>query len=516
MKRPILGDPRQKVLWLGPQADASFEDEFAKRGLIIDRCAEEAMGREFRVSAGIVFRFEPARPDAFATQINSFGREAVNHGLLVVALADNDKDFLAMNSILQGVPFDFAILKKVAFPTHEIAEEIARHDPGPGEKQVIITGERVSDEKRMFLCRAFCDCESIAISRLPGGYSADVFCVYAIFRDSRVGPRPLPLFAKVDTKEKILQEWQNYQNIVGHFIPFHARPNLEPDRCFVGLTHGILVGNFVEQSESLWDVAKRGSAQPVIYSLFDEALRGWRLQAYAKEETVAFGTSLFTSLAHLFDVENAILVKRAVDATAFGKVQSPQTIVKTLKANDSIKHRVAPQHGDLHVKNVRARRGEAILIDFNLTRYTGPLVADPACLEVSLVFEVDPPDKHADKATIDNDNESWRTLVESLYKLEYLHRAPPPPKEPGPREWMWACARQIRLIALESQTKDNEYLFTIIFYLMRRASFKDDHGPDKYRKDYAYFLASKLTEDLMSALGKSKEASGGDWAEASK
>jgi hypothetical protein len=172
-----------------------------------------------------------------------------------------------------------------------------------------------------------------------------------------------------------------------------------------------------------------------------------------------------------------------------------------------MRHRVAPQHGDLHVQNVRARRGEAILIDFNSTQFSGPLVADPASLEVSLVFEVE---------ATDQDNEGWRTLVETLYRSEYLHRAPPPPKEPAPREWMWACVRQIRLIALESQTTDREYQVALIMYLMRRASFADESGPDKYRRDYAYFLASRLTDDLVSAIGKTKEASGGDGTEASK
>ncbi len=76
--------------------------------------------------------------------------------------------------------------------------------------------------------------------------------------------------------------------------------------------------------------------------------------------------------------------------------------------------------------------------------------------------------------------------------------------------------RQIRLIALESQTVEREYQFVLILYLLRRASFADGSGPDKYRRDYAYYLASRLTDDLLSALGKTKEASGGDRAEASK
>jgi hypothetical protein len=100
----------------------------------------------------------------------------------------------------------------------------------------------------------------------------------------------------------------------------------------MGLTHGILVGNFVEQSESLWDVAKRGSAQPVIYSLFDEALRGWRLQAYVQGDSAAFQNSLFDSLARLFDAQNPIFAKRTSDATMFGKIRSPEQIAEVLKA----------------------------------------------------------------------------------------------------------------------------------------------------------------------------------------
>jgi len=250
------------------------------------------------------------------------------------------------------------------------------------------------------------------------------------------------------------------------------------------------VGNFVEQSESLWAVAKRGAAQPVIYSLFDHALRGWRLQAYVQDESLAFGTALFTSLKDLFDPKSSILGTRAANATAFGTVRPLQDILAALEANGTIKHRVAPRHGDLHVKNIRVCRGEAILIDFNSTQYSGPLVADPASLEVSLVFEVDPQDE---------DDEGWRALVENLYKAEYLHRAPPPPKEPARREWIWACVRQIRLIALDSQTNDKEYQFALVFHLLRHASFQHESSPDKYRRNYAYYLASRLTDDLERA-----------------
>ena len=511
MRRESPGRSRRLVLWLGSPPDLPVQKEFENRKLILKVCPATVAPADWAGATGIVFRFDLEQPNAFEAQVRSLACQAANHGLLVVTLADDDRAFLAMGPILNKLELGFETIPALGPPAHEIPERIAREDPGPadpGEAAIEIRGEPVPNETRLFFRRAFWDCKTISIARLPGGRSADVFSVYPIFKDSLVGPRPLPLFAKVDVREKIRKEWDNYQTYVGRYVPFHARPNLEPDRCLVGASHGILVGDFVEQSESLWEVAKRGAAQPALYSLFDHALRGWRLQAYEQDQWPNVRPRMFVSLELLFNPTNPAFAKRERDATAFGAVRSLQEILSILKANDGINHRVAPQHGDLHVNNIRALRGEAILIDFNSARVDAPLVADPASLEVSLVFEVDPPDKNTDRVIIDNDNKEWRRLVENLYKPEYLHRAPPPPKEPGSREWMWACVRQVRLIALESQTQDNEYLFTLIFYLLRRASFQDETSPDKYRRDYAYYLASRLTDGLVSALGKSKEATG--------
>jgi hypothetical protein len=391
MRRESPGRTRRKVLWFGNPPDAAVMAEFGNRGLIVQVCSGTVAPADWAVATGIVFRFDAGQPSAFETQLRGLACLAANHGLLVVTLADDDRAFLAMDPILNMLELGFETTKALGPPAHDIPELIARYDPGPGdpgEAGVEILGERVPDQTRLFFRRAFSDCKSISIARLKGGRSADVFSVYPLFRDSLVGPRPLPLFAKVDVREKILKEWDNYQTYVGRYIPFHARPNLEPDRCLVGASHGILVGDFVEQSESLWDVAKRGAAQPALYSLFDHALRGWRLQAYEQDEWPTVQPRMFASLEHLFKPTNPIFTKRERDATAFGEVRSPQEIFSILKANDGIKHRVAPQHGDLHVNNIRALRGEAILIDFNSARAPAPLVADPASLEVSLSSSV--------------------------------------------------------------------------------------------------------------------------------
>jgi hypothetical protein len=505
MKKDSWGDVRKSVIWIGTAPNQETCTELKNRGLIVQACEGQAGVERLPLARAIVLSFEEGRDKDFQSSLNKITAQAQDHGLMVLAVANSDKEFLLMDEILKTIHPGARPEKRITRPPYVIAELIARHDAGPSAGDVEVLGAQVPETTRLFLRRAFNDCKSISIRKLAGGRSARVFSVYALFRDSRVGPRPLPFFAKVDKKAKILNEWSRYQNPVGHFIPFQARPDLEPERCFTGSTQGILVGNFVEHSESLWEVAKRGAAQPVIYSLFDEALRGWRLQAYAQDDAAAFADSLWASLTGLWDLTRCIpqLSRRATDASKFGKVHSPQELLDMLKAFGTLRHRLAPCHGDLHIHNVRARRGEAILIDFNSARFSGPLVADPASLEVSLVFEMD---------STDADNEGWRELAHNLYESQYLHRAPPPPKEPAAREWMWACVRQIRLIALESQETDREYHYALIWYLLRRAAFRNENARDKFRRDFAYYLACRLVASLEEVLRSSEGSHAGKTA----
>jgi len=494
MKRGIPPLQRRKVLWLGEPPDAAVRREFEHRQLVFQECDQEAATKEFPAAVGIVFRFDAKKTPVFKSHLEAIAPAAADHGLLLVVLADDDHSYQKMETALRRSPLRPAFVKRTAPAEHEIAERIARHDPGPAAGKVEIKGEDVPELTKLFLRRAFFDCRSITIASLTGGRSANVFSVYAVFEDSLVGPRPLPFFAKVDVLQKIDNEWGNYENVVGHFIPFNARPNLDPQRCLFGATHGMLVGNFVEQSESLWTVARRGMAQAAIYSLFDHALRGWRLQAYAHDDARAFRTSMMESLSVVFDparipAKRVALARKLTEAT----LPDPDKLYATLKGHDSLKHRVAPMHGDLHAKNVCVRGGDAILIDFNSTRTSGPLVADPASLEVSLACEVGPAEK---------DNVGWREVVDKLYDPSYLLRPPPPPNEPAPREWLWSCIRQIRLIGLASQTTDKEYQFALALYLLRRASFRDESPPDRYRRAYAYVLASRLVADIISGKAK--------------
>jgi hypothetical protein len=357
-----------------------------------------------------------------------------------------------------------------------------------GEVQI----EALDDTAQFFFKRAFWDCRSVQIKSMDDGLSATNACsVQAVFKNSLAGPRPLPFFAKIDDVEKINKELDHYKQYVFHFIPFNLRPNIDSYRCIRGHKKGILVGNFVEQSESLWDALRRGNAPTIIYSLFDNALRSWRMQAVEKEDNL---------LKCIGDVEvfdpsrvSSVRLKRA---RTNGATREPHELHGLLARLPKQKYLDGPIHGDLHAKNVMVRGGDAILIDFALTR-SGPLVADPASLEVGLAFEV------TDK---DDDDPGWKELMDTLYSTEWLGKPLPPAREPRPREWLWNAIRQIRLFALSEKTSAYEYSTVVAMCLLRRSMYPGKLGSDSddFRKAYAYVLAEKIIVDIAKNSGAHK------------
>ena len=247
---------------------------------------------------------------------------------------------------------------------------------------------KVNNQKnlRMLSC---CDVLSvtvgpISLEPLKKGFSgARVFAVYAEFPEGEAAPYPLPYFAKIDSCKHILKEYEAYDRFVTRYVPFSQRPNCEPKRCFLGLTDGILVGDFVDNSESLADVVQPNGARAIIHSLFDDALRGWRQQAYNREERI----SLSDVRADILKPERIKPIHVAA-AKTFGATLPPNEL--TLLLDESAKHlyRRGPVHGDLNTQNIRVRNGEAVLIDFYKSNI-GPLVADLASLEIAICFSME-------------------------------------------------------------------------------------------------------------------------------
>jgi hypothetical protein len=483
---PAQPNPRPKVLWFGPSPDQDVH-EFKNRNLVLEINAANPEN-DFRFARAAIFKFDPEKQRRLITNLRTYAATAIDNGLTIMLIADDDTGQNGISHALTKFSFSDECTRRTHPPMSELAENAARHHAGPednpGLKISREVAESLSVEQRLLFRRAFWDCRGVVAQPLDGGRSGNVFCVYATFRDSEVGPRPLPFFVKIDLKHKILSELNKYKIFTEHFIPFSSRPNLDHSRCFVGSSHGIIVGNFVEHSETLWDLAIRGHANKAIHSLFDEALRGWHLQAYQENSSPRNGNlyaALNPAVGELVRAEE-FTQQRVKDAFSLGATLKPDALVNLARSMPPVLHRSAPIHGDLHAKNVRVRNSDAILIDFYLTRI-GPIAADPASLEATLLFSaVDEEDKYA----------TWRKTVDALFKEEYLEHAPPPAKQPHPREWLWNCVRQIRLVALGMQTSKFEYAAVLGIYSLRCAMFKADYPEEELRRAYAYVLAERL------------------------
>jgi len=264
---------RATVIWVGAAPGSEVETEFKNRDLVLKFQAYGDVATTLLAqSRGIVYRFSPSTLTPTRETFVRTWAQATDHGLSLYLMADNDTIQGHVDSLLVGVKC--VCRRRTAPAAHEVAETMARHDPGPEYRdrlEIQLEGELapLSATEALLLKRAFSDCCRVSLRRLTGGRSARVFAAYATFQDSRVGPRPLPFFVKYDEPDKVAEERRKYQEFAAHFIPFNLRPNLDMERCLIGSELGVLVGNLVERSESLWEVVRRGQAQSAIYSLFD-------------------------------------------------------------------------------------------------------------------------------------------------------------------------------------------------------------------------------------------------------
>jgi uncharacterized protein associated with vWA-MoxR-VMAP ternary system len=466
---------RTKVIWIGPTGDYT---EFTNRQLTVESCSSSVAAGHLPFGTAIVFNVLKASQGELAADLRSLAGPALDHGLTVHVLADSDATQLHVAHVIKSLSLTGRVNPSTKPSLYIIAENIARHEPGPPLNDALeFRGEALSANAELLLRRAFCDCKHITVTRLAGGMTSDVLSVHAVFKDSLSGPRPLPFFAKIGERSSIEHEHEIYRQYVEHFVPFYLRPSLDYHRCVFGFEYAVLVGNFVEYSESLTDVARRNIAQGAIHSLFDNALRGWRLQANELSGNLLSAMPGFVN-------PDEVPASRVDKAREYGTMRSPIELQALLSGAAAVAYLSAPYHGDLHADNVRVRGNDAILIDFQRVR-TGPLLADHACLEISLAFNEYP----------DDSNAGWTSLIDTLFSDDNFAHPPGPPLEPAPREWIWNTVRQIRTIALANQRSHNEYLQIVAISLLRFARLparSTDTPIAEVRKAYAYVIANRL------------------------
>jgi uncharacterized protein associated with vWA-MoxR-VMAP ternary system len=469
---------RSNVLWLGPSEDSV---EFSHRRLSVELCDSVPVTDRLPFATALIVNVCESNRGDLATTLRLVVKAAIQHGLVVHVIADSDATQFHVAHVLKTLSLTALVNASTEPALHLIAENVARHDPGPSFNAALtLRGHAVSEEAEFLLRRAFCDCDHIIVSNLTGG-TTDVLSVHAVFKDSLSGPRPLPFFAKVGTRSSIEHERDIYKDYVEHFVPFFLRPSLDYDRCILGAEKAMLVGKFVEHSESLSDVARRNMAESPIHSLFDNALRGWRLQAKEVSNNLLAAMPWFV-------IPDQIPDSRVAQARAYGIVRAPGELGFLLKNAAPVSYLSAPYHGDLHADNIRVRGNDAILIDFQRVQ-TGPLLADHACLEISLAFN----EYSADS------NDGWMSLIDTLFSQANFLHPPGPALEPAPREWLWNAIRQIRTIALANQ-RSQEYVQIVAIALLRFARLPmrpTDSSIGEARKAYAYLIADKLISMVL-------------------
>ena len=487
-----MDEPRQQVLWFGEVPSASIVREFANRRLTIDVMCDEAPLTQLAGVTAAVFAFPKRDRDALFAAAATHARTLVDYGLRVDLLAADDATIGRLQARIASVLSLPNVNVRTSPRPFEVAEGAARHAAGckpRADLEITVADNREPIRKadEALFQRAFHHCRRIALVELTGGRSdARVFAVHMTVDRSDAGVWPQPAFAKLDRNEKIAREFQNYREFADKFIPFGLRPNVQD--VVVGSERSLLVGNFVDRSESLWDLARRNVAAPAVTALIEETLGGWRDQAYASDPEN--GSVAHAMVAAGLCKPDRIRPRYPEAALAHGVTITPTALWDQLVGLKQ-RYRVAPVHGDLHGENVRVRNGQAILIDLaSVAR--GPLTADLAALETWLAFEL-PPERPEDQY----EDCPWREEIRRLYAPSAFQHPPGPCASTSSLCWMSTVVRQLRRMGIAAQSCPTEYQTAVAIQLLRRCQWDDGAPADRYRRSVGYVVAADLAEDAQ-------------------
>ena len=376
-------------------------------------------------------------------------------------------------------------------------------------------------ERVMLLKRAFWNCSELQLISIDGGLSgAPVFKVYAslgagLVQQGATGAYPHLYFAKIGPRKKIVDEYDEYCGHIFEYVPFYLGPRLRRDRCNLGSTQGILVGDFVEGAEPLISCARGGRCGHAIANLFDKTLGGWRKQQRVDKAS---------SLASYFDKKWRIEGQSQLIALPAERIP----LVQKLRADIAIdplkvifdqlgqsEPLVAPAHGDMHATNVLVRHGDAILIDFEKLEPHFPLTYDPASLESGLLVEGFIEDLKKKRLT----PKQLMRLIGPLYEQDALRMGQTCFCRPGdPAEWFFNAVNQIRALSWSAERVPGQYALTLALCLIRKGcnshSELSKREPNVLRA-IAFFFGQKILRAMApttaspSRGGKHRSRRGG-------
>jgi len=513
---------RKTVLKLG---GVSLSDlEFINRDLILTPVGLDDLSDAARLNSAraVVFDLSNRKRLQFKTFLGPIFERCADAGLLTIIYVIDDqiggqvidmrekfKDSLSAKT--KSSLDRWIVLEK---EPSKIAERCARRDPGPPieslnifhlqESSYPLGNNPLSPQTECLLNRAFHDCKSITVRRLYGGKSAeDTFQVFANPEGPIAGPQPMPFFVKMGAWDSNLaKERTNYLERAQPFIPFHLRPSLNRDRSIEGLKLSALVYDFVENAVPLRTALKQGHGDGVLFSLFEHTLRGLRSHTEGSKPVAGTVNAFVTERVRSQEIPN----DRVETAKALGLKRLPRTIEKCLRGLAASRPGIRGfYHGDLHAGNVMVRHRDAILIDFGSMEGFGPLAADPAILEVSLLFGMDGSE---DQTGFDK----WVAFVNRMLASPC---EPPPPSAITPKNyeclWLEDAIRELRHVVVCCGSDELDLLIVLAAALLRYGRISPlESGSDELKKlderrhAYAIVCADNVTRLAMQCEKKSQ------------
>ena len=413
--------------------------------------------------------------------IPSFGLKEHERGSLPDKL-EYDKDLTPVVHVVDNPSTPWASVVRFlhAYPPGNPPNLDLDIDPIGDDREII----RLTSEEKVLVQRAFHDCSKVKLKSQQEGRSG-VYTYQASAVRSMTGDniytgdtQPYQYFVKIGEREQIAKEFLAYRDIVLEHIPFHLGPRLRLDRCALGTGKGIIVCDYVGDSENLRDCARDGRAVPVIASLFNTTLRAW-----------LDGSSLSVRLLkdYLRDrMPEEIPEQRKALIEEIEPIVCPAELSRLLELKGTTSPLIGTIHGDLHSLNVLVRGTDAILIDFEKVESNKPLLLDFASLEAGLLID-----------GFINECRSRRALLESIkpyYEIDSLVHHKQVKYDPSDETaWFLDCIRQIRMHAREIEQEEREYALTLAVELAKKAC-KD--FPDSQSKS----TESGLTVDDVRSL----------------
>ena len=358
---------------------------------------------------------------------------------------------------------------------------ILRHPAGPApdlDLDIDVEGT-LNNEEELLVRRAFVKCTQVKLVPLTDGLSGvKTFKAFAELRPMIAGGMPHTYFVKLGERTKVACEYRKYGDAALENVPFHLGPRLQLQRCALGPTLGILVGDFVRGAQALRDVARDGRATPALANLFNETLAAWRRAARLQD---------FDLSEYLSGLIKEVPDHRATTITKYlGKKADTASVNTLFRRCPTSRLMVGVVHGDLHATNVMVRGSDAILIDLERVDRDHPLLFDMASLEAGLFVDGFIGDKRDGHQLIESLDLLY-SLAAFAGQISHCHPS-------SPSEWYFECVRQIRMQAHHLEVEPLQYAWILAAVLLKKSC-----NPDNFDKtDPA--KAGQLSREVVRAI----------------